>query len=97
MGPKTPTGIDRLVGSRLRQRRMQLGLSQEQLAGQLGITVPQMQKYEMGLNRISPSRLYKITCLLGVPIWFFFEAHEGEHRAPSQATRPCPGFGRNLH
>jgi transcriptional regulator with XRE-family HTH domain len=97
VGPKIPTGIDRLVGSRVRQRRMQLGLSQEQLAGQLGITVPQVHKYEMGLNRISPSRLYKITSLLEVPIWFFFEAHQGEHRASSQATRPCAGFGRNPH
>src|SRR4051794_19664953 len=77
MGPKEPNEIDRLVGSRVRQRRMQLGMSQDELAAQLGITVPQVQKYEKGVNRIGASRLHKIAGLLGVPISFFFEAHEG--------------------
>ena len=77
MGPKEPNEIDRLVGSRVRQRRMQLGMSQEQLAEQLGLTVPQVQKYETGVNRIGASRLHKIAGLLGVPIGTFFEAHAG--------------------
>src|SRR3954452_2492851 len=77
MGPKEPNEIDRLVGSQVRQRRMQLGMSQEQLAEQLGLTVPQVQKYEKGINRIGASRLHKIAGLLGVPISFFFEAHTG--------------------
>jgi transcriptional regulator with XRE-family HTH domain len=77
MGPKEPNEIDRLVGSRVRQRRMQLGMSQEQLAEQLGLTVPQVQKYEKGVNRIGASRLHKIAGLLGVPIGAFFEAHAG--------------------
>jgi transcriptional regulator with XRE-family HTH domain len=77
MGPKEPNEIDRLVGSRVRQRRMQLGVSQEQLAEQLGLTVPQVQKYEKGVNRIGASRLHKIAGLLGVPIGAFFEAHAG--------------------
>jgi transcriptional regulator with XRE-family HTH domain len=83
MGPKEPNEIDRLVGSRVRQRRMQLGMSQEQLAEQLGVTVPQVQKYEKGVNRIGASRLHKIAGLLGVPIGTFFEAHAGaQARAP---------------
>ena len=77
MGPKEPNEIDRLVGSRVRQRRMQLGMSQEQLAEHLGLTVPQVQKYEKGVNRIGASRLHKIAGLLGVPIGTFFEAHAG--------------------
>src|SRR3954451_8541015 len=77
MGPKQPNEIDRLVGSRVRQRRMQRGMSQEQLAAALGITVPQVQKYEKGVNRIGASRLHKIAGLLGVPIGALFEAHAG--------------------
>src|SRR4051795_5322541 len=77
MGPKEPNEIDRLVGSRVRQRRMQLGMGQDELAEQLGITVPQVQKYEKGVNRIGASRLHKIAGLLGVPIGALFEAHAG--------------------
>ena len=76
-GAKDPNEIDRLVGSRVRQRRMQLGMSQELLAEHLGLTVPQVQKYEKGVNRIGASRLHKIAGLLGVPIGAFFEVHTG--------------------
>src|SRR3954469_8921155 len=77
MGPKEPNEIDRLVGSRVRQRRMQLGMSQEGLATALGLTVPQLQKYEKGVNRIGAGRLHKIAGLLGAPIGTFFEVHTG--------------------
>ena len=86
MHPKAPNEIDRLVGSRVREQRMKLGISQEQLAGALGITVPQVQKYEKGINRIGASRLHKIAGLLGVPIGTFFEAHTG-----AQASEPEMG------
>ena len=86
MGAKDPNEIDRLVGSRVRQRRLQLGMSQDALAAALGITVPQVQKYEKGINRIGASRLHKIAGLLGVPISTFFEAHEG-----AQASEPEMG------
>ena len=89
MHPKAPNEIDRLVGSRVRERRMQIGMSQEQLAGELGITVPQVQKYEKGVNRIGASRLYRIAGLLGVPISLFFEAHAAPHEAP-QADPGAP-------
>src|SRR4051812_43045925 len=85
MGPKEPNEIDRLVGSRVRQRRMQLGVSQEQLAAALGITVPQVQKYEKGVNRIGASRLHKIAGLLGVPIGAFFEVHAGAQSREPEA------------
>ena len=86
MGPKQPNEIDLLVGSRVRQRRMQRGMSQEGLAAQLGLTVPQVQKYETGVNRIGASRLHKIAGLLGVPIGAFFEAHAGGGGAEAGAA-----------
>src|SRR4051812_29930573 len=91
MGPKEPNEIDRLVGSRVRQRRMQLGVSQEQLAAALGITVPQVQKYEKGVNRIGASRLHKIAGLLGVPIGAFFEAHAGAQASGPEMGGAEPG------
>jgi len=77
MTPKAPNEIDRLVGSRVRVRRMLIGMSQEQLGEALGITVPQVQKYEKGMNRIGASRLHKIAGVLNVPITYFFEPHDG--------------------
>ncbi|MBX6366786.1 MAG: helix-turn-helix transcriptional regulator [Rhodospirillales bacterium] len=69
---KDEVDIDRLVGARLRERRLLLGLSQQQLAKALGITFQQVQKYENGVNRISASRLWDISRRLEVPIeWFF--------------------------
>ena len=88
MGPKEPNEIDRLVGSRVRQRRMQLGMSQDALAEHLGLTVPQVQKYEKGVNRIGASRLHKIAGLLGVPIGTFFEVHAGMGGAEAGAAEP---------
>jgi len=88
MGPKQPNEIDLLVGSRVRQRRMQRGMSQEGLAAQLGLTVPQLQKYEKGVNRIGASRLHKIAGLLGVPIGALFEAHAGRGGAEGGAAEP---------
>ncbi len=67
------TFIDEIVGTQLRQRRSLLGLSQEKLAEQLGITFQQIQKYENGANRISASRLYELSQALNIPVSFFFE------------------------
>jgi transcriptional regulator with XRE-family HTH domain len=69
---KEEVDIDRRVGARLRERRLLLGMSQQQLAKALGITFQQVQKYENGANRISASRLWDISRRLDVPIeWFF--------------------------
>jgi transcriptional regulator with XRE-family HTH domain len=65
--------IDLHVGSRIRLRRTQLGLSQEKLGEALGITFQQIQKYERGANRVGASRLYHIASILDVPISFFFD------------------------
>ena len=73
MAKKTPNPIDRHVGSRVRMRRMLIGMSQEKLGEALGLTFQQVQKYEKGTNRIGASRLHRIASVLGVPIEFFYE------------------------
>src|SRR5262249_12423174 len=70
---KSPNPIDRHVGSRVRLRRVMLGLSQEKLGDALGLTFQQIQKYEKGINRIGASRLQQISRTLDVPPAYFFE------------------------
>jgi transcriptional regulator with XRE-family HTH domain len=54
-------------------RRTMLGMSQERLADELGLTFQQVQKYERGTNRVGSSRLYELSKILDVPIQFFFD------------------------
>ena len=68
-----PHPIDVHVGSRVRLRRTLLGLKQTQLGEKLGFSFQQIQKYERGFNRISASRLYQMSHILGVPVSFFFD------------------------
>jgi transcriptional regulator with XRE-family HTH domain len=70
---KVPNPIDAYVGSRVRMRRLMLGMSQERLAEQIGVTFQQVQKYEKGTNRIGASRLQAIAGVLAVPVAFFFQ------------------------
>ncbi len=70
---KSPHPIDKHVGSRIRMRRALLGVTQQRLADDLGITFQQVQKYERGTNRIGSSRLYEIRRILEVPSSYFFE------------------------
>jgi transcriptional regulator with XRE-family HTH domain len=70
---KEPQDVDRLVGSRVRMRRMMVGMSQEKLGDGCGITFQQIQKYEKGTNRIGASRLHQIARILEVPVEFFYE------------------------
>lgn len=77
MAGKKPNPIDVHVGSRVRLRRMLLGMSQERLGNSMGLTFQQVQKYEKGANRIGASRLYHISKILDVPVGFFFEEAPG--------------------
>ena len=70
---KIPQDVDRHVGSRVRMRRMMVGMSQEKLGDSCGITFQQIQKYEKGTNRIGASRLHQIARILEVPVEFFYE------------------------
>ncbi|CAN7702598.1 helix-turn-helix domain-containing protein [Rhizobium sp. LjRoot258] len=78
MNAKTPNAIDTFVGSRVRMRRQLLGLSQERLADQIGVTFQQVQKYEKGMNRIGASRLQRIADVLSTSPSFFFQQDESE-------------------
>ena len=73
MSKKGPDPVDKHVGSRVRMRRLMLGMSQEKLADGLGLTFQQVQKYEKGVNRIGASRLQHLASILQVPVTFFFE------------------------
>lgn len=64
--------FDVAVGARLRERRLQMGLTQEKLGTMLGLTFQQVQKYERGVNRIAASRLFDIAKLLEVPLTYFY-------------------------
>jgi transcriptional regulator with XRE-family HTH domain len=68
-----PHAVDIEVGALLRMRRHMLGVSQEALGGQMGISFQQIQKYESGANRLSASRLHAVSILLDVSIEFFFQ------------------------
>ena len=68
-----PDPVDIHVGTRLRQRRTLLGMSQEKLAAAFGVSFQQIQKYERGANRVSASRLHQLTRILNVPVGYFFE------------------------
>ena len=88
---------DRHVGVRIRERRVMLGLSQQQMADLIGVTYQQAHKYERGINRISAGRLYEIAQVLGVPIGYFFEGLETQ-RSPdlSARQRMCLELARNF-
>ncbi|HEX2216769.1 MAG TPA: helix-turn-helix domain-containing protein [Xanthobacteraceae bacterium] len=87
MAKKAPNPIDKHVGSRVRMRRMMMGMSQEKLGGALGLTFQQVQKYEKGTNRIGASRLQQISDILQVPVSFFFEG------APNLSGQAASGLG----
>lgn len=72
-GSRRANPMDVHVGSRVRLRRMLLGMSQEKLGEHLGLTFQQVQKYEKGVNRIGASRLFDLARVLGVPIQFFYD------------------------
>jgi len=84
MSPKAPGALDRYVGTRMRVRRLEIGMSQEKLGEALGITFQQVQKYEKGTNRVSISRLHQIAQALETPLSYFYEG--GGDGAESQGS-----------
>ncbi len=90
MAGKKPNPVDQHVGSRVRLRRMLLGMSQERLGESMGLTFQQVQKYEKGVNRIGASRLFQISKILDVPVQFFFEEapHSGDGTQPRGLGEP---------
>ncbi|HKR86998.1 MAG TPA: helix-turn-helix transcriptional regulator [Phenylobacterium sp.] len=83
--------LEREIGARIRARRRQLGLSQSDLADQLGVSFQQVQKYERGANRVAASTLVATAQALGVSIgWLVGEdaPQTGEHELFSALSRP---------
>src|SRR5580704_10388483 len=89
--------IDRHVGARIRERRIMLGLTQQQLADLIGVTYQQAHKYERGINRVSAGRLFEIAQVLRVPVSYFFDGIEAEGgRTVSPRERMCLELARNF-
>jgi len=92
-GSRRANPIDIHVGSRVRFRRMLLGMSQEKLGERLGLTFQQVQKYEKGINRIGASRLFDLAQVLGVSVQFFYDdvpMSEPRASAPETALTEVP-------
>ena len=79
--------VDVYVGARLKQRRIELGLSQEKLGKTLHLTFQQMQKYERGANRVGASRLFELSKALEVPVGYFFD------HMPGHVSQETEGYG----
>jgi transcriptional regulator with XRE-family HTH domain len=90
MAKKSPNPTDKYVGSRVRMRRLMLGMSQEKLGEKLGLTFQQVQKYEKGTNRIGASRLQHISQILKVPVAFFFEGVSGPGKQNEDGSSKAP-------
>jgi len=93
---RKPNPIDAHVGTRVRLRRMLLGMSQEKLGEHLGLTFQQVQKYEKGVNRIGASRLFDLSRVLGVPVQFFYDEAPADvivgSEAPGFSERPAESY-----
>ncbi len=74
--------VDAYVGGRIRERRTEMGLTQENLASALNISYQQVQKYEAGTNRVSAGRLYEIALNLNVEVSYFYEGMDVEMEIP---------------
>jgi transcriptional regulator with XRE-family HTH domain len=92
------TDVDRFVGTRIRERRVMLGLSQQQMAQLIGVTYQQAHKYERGINRISAGRLYEIARVLRVPVSYFYEGLDGisSEDELTMRQRMCLELARNF-
>jgi transcriptional regulator with XRE-family HTH domain len=89
--------VDRYVGARIRERRIMLGLTQQQLADLIGVTYQQAHKYERGINRVSAGRLFEVAQVLSVPVNYFFDGLDKENgRAISPRERMCLELARNF-
>jgi transcriptional regulator with XRE-family HTH domain len=93
MSTKAPNPVDKYVGSRVRMRRIMLGMSQEKLGEALGLTFQQIQKYEKGTNRVGASRLQQISEILQVPVSFLFDGGpSGVVRGEGLAESASPAY-----
>ena len=94
-----PQDVDRYVGARMRERRIMLGLTQQQMAELIGVTYQQAHKYEKGINRIAGGRLYQIAQALGVEVSYFYDGVGGrsDNFKPTPAAAAAAGARAQLH
>jgi transcriptional regulator with XRE-family HTH domain len=76
--------VDKYIGQQLRVRRLMMGISQERLAKELGVSFQQIQKYESGVNRISARALFYIAQILEVSVEYFFKGMTGTIAPPDE-------------
>jgi transcriptional regulator with XRE-family HTH domain len=89
--------LERHVGQRIRQRRIMLGLTQQEMARLVGITYQQAHKYERGINRVSAGRLYHIATVLHVDLRYFYEELDpDDHPGLSKRERMRLEMARNF-
>src|SRR6266403_3315981 len=94
---QSTAAIDNHVGGRIRDRRIMLGLTQQQLAEVIGVTYQQAHKYERGINRVSAGRLFEVARVLSVPVAYFFEGLDAVDSPPaSPRERMCLELARNF-
>ena len=96
-GRARPQDIDRHVGNRMLERRIMLGLTQQQMGDLIGVTYQQAHKYEKGINRIAAGRLYNLARALGVEVGYFFEGlDDGQPFQPTAQQRMLLELARNF-
>jgi transcriptional regulator with XRE-family HTH domain len=97
LGRARPQDVDRYVGARIRERRILLGLTQQQMAELIGVTYQQAYKYEKGINRVAAGRLYEVARALGVELGYFYEGiQSGGGLVPSPSQRMLLDLARNF-
>ena len=84
---RKPEPVDLRVAAKVRARRVELGLTQQDLADAIGVTYQQAHKYERGVNRLSPGRLDQISIALSVPVSYFFEDAVAQFNGADQYQR----------
>src|SRR4051794_28610027 len=88
MRTKASDAVDQHVGSRIRMRRLMVGMSQSELGEAVGVTFQQVQKYEKGTNRVGAGRLQQVSEILRVAPEFFFDQAPGQRKADNHAQAP---------
>ncbi len=99
---KRSSDVDAHVGRRARERRREIGMSQEKLGNALGVSMQQVQKYEAGRDRVMAGRLWDIAKALEVDVGYCFEGIEKRpkrkakpRKSPTKAKRTKPRKRRN--
>jgi len=92
------TSTDVIIGNRVRARRMEMHMSQEELGKHLGVSFQQVQKYEKGVNRVGAGRLHQIAGVLDTDVMYFMgDISNGKARGPSPvATFMATHDGLNI-